>query len=322
VHGPFEWDVKRMATSIILAGQQIKIRNRSAHLATHNFLRAYTSSLRMLGKLSVLDIARYQVHQLRAAAPILKVLRKAERSTPMHSLDKLITMDKHGTSIFRSNGALLRPATPVEHKAVLASLDTYRKNLLPERRHILAQFTPVAVGFKVVGTGSVGLRDFCVYLEGNGPEDPLFLQIKEETHSACHAYLPPSSAAHNGQRVAEGQRAMQLQSDPLLGWTEIEGRSYLVRQLNDHKASVDITTLKATGLAAYAIVCGEMLARGHARSGDARIIHGYIGNGSRCKTAIHAFACAYAEQTVTDWKLFLAHQPKPKPVAKPAKKSG
>jgi hypothetical protein len=109
---------------------------------------------------------------------------------------------------------------------------------------------------------------------------------------------------------------MQLQSDPLLGWTSIDGRSYLVRQLNDHKAAVDITTLKAADLEAYAIVCGEMLARGHARSGDARIITGYIGNGVRFKTAIHKFACAYAAQTVEDWKLLVAHQ-----AARPQKKA-
>ncbi len=162
------------------------------------------------------------------------------------------------------------------------------------------------MGFKVVGTGSVGLRDFCVYLEGNGPADPLFLQIKQEARSAWFPYLPGSETAHehDGQRTAEGQRAMQFQSDPFLGWTTIDGRDYLVRQLNDHKASVDMTSLRAAGLEAYAEVCGEILARGHARSGDARVIGGYIGKGTRFKQAISDFAEAYAAQSVADWKAY------------------
>jgi uncharacterized protein (DUF2252 family) len=304
MRGPFEWDVKRLATSILLAGQQIKIRNRSAHLATRNFLDTYAGMLRCLSKLAVLEVARYQVHQLRTAAPIVKILRKAERSTPLHSFDKLITTDKHGTGVFRSDSALLRPATPAERNTVLASLDTYRKSLLPERRHILEQFRSVAVGFKVVGTGSVGLRDFCVYLEGNGPDDPLFLQVKEETHSAYQAYLPATGATHNGQRVAEGQRAMQLQTDPLLGWTHFDNRDYLVRQLNDHKAALDVTTLNEAGLIAYAGVCGELLARGHARSANPRLLAGYVGNGKRFTESILRFATTYSVQTTADWKAF------------------
>jgi len=154
----------------------------------------------------------------------------------------------------------------------------------------------------------VGLRDYCVLMEGNGPGDPMFLQIKQEAKSVYAPYLPQALPKNDGQRAAEGQRAMQIQSDPLLGWTKMDGRGYLVRQLNDHKAAVDITTLNSAGLEAYATVCGELLARGHARSGECRTIDGYIGNGVRFRRGIQGFAATYAAQTVEDWKLLVARQ--------------
>jgi uncharacterized protein (DUF2252 family) len=149
----------------------------------------------------------------------------------------------------------------------------------------------------------VGLRDYCIYLEGNGPQDPLFLQIKEETDSAYAPYLRRTHAAtHNGQRVLAGQRAMQMQSDPFLGCTKIGKRQYLVRQLNDHKGSIELEDLAGENLAAYAAVCGELLARGHARSGDARVIAGYVGSGPAMAEGLCKFAAAYADQTEKDWE--------------------
>jgi uncharacterized protein (DUF2252 family) len=175
--------------------------------------------------------------------------------------------------------------------------------LEPQRQHLLSFYQPVDVAFKVVGTGSVGLRDYCIYFEGNGPGDPLFLQIKEEPASAYSPYLPDAHPAHhNGQRVAEGQRAMQLQSDPFLGWTHIGGRQFLVRQLNDHKGSIDLPDLAGGGLQAYGEVCGELLARGHARSGDPLVIAGYLGSGDGFAEALAKFGSLYADQTEKDWE--------------------
>jgi len=141
-------------------------------------------------------------------------------------------------------------------------------------------------------------------MEGNGPSDPLFLQIKQESASCYAPYLPQDKNLQQGRRVVEGQRAMQIQSDPLLGWTTIGKHDFLVRQLNDHKASVDIESIKAADLCQYSTVCGEMLARGHARSGDVRQIAGYIANGRRFNRAILEYANAYAAQMNTDWKAF------------------
>jgi uncharacterized protein (DUF2252 family) len=202
---------------------------------------------------------------------------------------------------------LLRRLTPQQARMVLASIKIYRESLQPERQHFLSQYRPLDVAFKVVGTGSVGLRDYLIYLEGNGPRDPLFLQIKEEPGSAYGPYLAGAADVrgggpeNHGRRAAEGQRKMQFQSDPFLGWTTIANRDYLVRQLNDHKGSIEIEDLEGQGLIDYAEMCGELLARGHARSGDACLIAGYLGNGERFGAALGKFATAYADQTEKDW---------------------
>jgi uncharacterized protein (DUF2252 family) len=197
---------------------------------------------------------------------------------------------------------------------VVGSLTKYAESLLPERRHFLAQYRPVDVAFKVVGTGSVGLRDYVVLMEGNGPKDPLFLQIKEEVASGYAPYVAVKARKereNQGRRVVEGERAMQLQSDPFLGWTTMEGRDYLVRQLNDHKASINLANLKVTALLEYAQVCGEILARGHARAGDSSMIAGYLGTSTRFDEAVVAFAEAYADQTEVDWKQLVGSLKKP-----------
>jgi uncharacterized protein (DUF2252 family) len=267
----------------------------------------------------VIEAARYQVHRLGRVQPISKVLLKAERATPQRNLEAL-TIPAEGAAdskrIFREEKPMLARVTGAQARAVLASLAEYSETLLPERRHFLAQYQPIDVAFKVVGTGSVGLRDYVIYFEGNGPGDPLFLQIKEETKSAYEPYIGSTGARHQGQRVAEGQRAMQLQSDPFLGWTTISGRDYLVRQLNDYKGSLDLNELKGQGIIDYAIVCGELLGRGHSRSGDARVVAGYLGNGKKFANAILEFAEAYAEQTQKDYEALL----KSKHGVKPAEK--
>ena len=186
---------------------------------------------------------------------------------------------------------------------VLEALQPYRETLEPQRQHLLSLYRPLDIAFKVVGTGSVGLRDYCIYFEGNGPLDPLFLQIKEEVTSAYAPYLPNAHPfQHNGERVVMGQRAMQVQSDPFLGWTHIGARQFQVRQLNDHKGPIELTDLAGDGLAAFGEVCGELLARGHARSGDPLVIASYLGSGESFAEALGKFGSLYADQTEKDWQ--------------------
>ena len=305
IRGPFEWDVKRAVTSILLAGEQAHVKPGACREATEAFLAAYTELVRQLAPMPVLEAARFQVRRL-GQTPVARLLAEAERATPTHLRDHL-TEEKKGVRTFCAKPPLLRRVTGKERKQVLAAMPAYCETLEPERQHFLAQFRALDVAFKVVGTGSVGLRDYVVYLQGNGADDPLFLQIKQEVASAYAPYLPKSARprGNQGRRVVNGQRSLQLESDPLLGWTAINGRDFLVRQLNDHKATLDVTTLDADALAEYARVCGEMLARGHARSGSARAIAEFIGRGGDFATAMLTFAEAYAEQAVDDWKVLV-----------------
>jgi uncharacterized protein (DUF2252 family) len=304
--GPFEWDIKRMATSILLAGRDANIEKTLCRKAVRAFVVAYSGLMQSLAALPVLEAARYQVRRLKVTPAIERILTQAERATPERLLNQLTKKEDEGRR-FRSQPPILQPLKKAEQAKVLASLTEYRSSLLPERRHFLDQYRALDVALKVVGTGSVGLRNYCVYMEGNGPGDPLFLQIKQEVRSAYAPYLGGTvKAISNGQRVADGQRAMQLQSDPMLGWTSFGGNDYLVRQLNDHKASLDITTMGESGLREYAVVCGEMLARGHARAGNARAIHAYCGTGDSFEDEILSYGIAYAKQTVADWKQFVS----------------
>jgi uncharacterized protein (DUF2252 family) len=306
IRGPFEWDLKRMTASLVLAGRAAGNKENSARRAAQACIERYAAQMRAFAHMPQLEVNRYQVHRIDLARPVHMALAKAERATPQHTLDQLTAPASARPGArrrFRESKPVLRRVSGARAAAVLASLGPYREMLEPQRQHLLDFYRPLDVAFKVVGTGSVGLRDYCIYLEGNGPGDPLFLQIKEETASAYAAYLPDARPpAHNGQRVAEGQRAMQIQTDPFLGWTHIGSRQYLVRQLNDHKGSIEIEDLAGANLQAYAEVCGELLARGHARSGDAQVISGYIGNGEAFAEAIAVFAAAYADQTEKDWE--------------------
>jgi uncharacterized protein (DUF2252 family) len=306
IRGPFEWDLKRMAASLMLAGRAAGQKESSAQDAVEKCMARYVAQMRAFAKMPHLDVNHYQVHRLGAVEPIHEALLKAERATPLHTLEQLTepASAKHGGSRrFKESKPMLTRVTGAQAAAVLASLGPYREMLEPQRRHLLWFYRPVDVAFKVVGTGSVGLRDYCIYFEGNVPSDPLFLQIKEEPDSAYTAYLPDAHPPHhNGQRTAEGQKAMQVQSDPFLGWTHIGSRQYLVRQLNDHKGSIDIETMSGSGLQAYGEVCGELLARGHARSGDPLVIAGYLGNGDSFVEALVKFGALYADQTEKDWK--------------------
>ncbi|MGA7856545.1 MAG: DUF2252 domain-containing protein [Terracidiphilus sp.] len=307
IRGPFEWDLKRMAASLVLAGRESRHKESAACAAVEKCLLRYCSQMRAFAKMATVDVARYQVHRLGSVTPIHDALLKAERASPQHTLEQLTEPaggnKQGGARRFKELKPMLTRVTGSQAASVLAALGPYREMLEPQRRHLLSLYRPVDVAFKVVGTGSVGLRDYCIYFEGNGPLDPLFLQIKEEAPSAYAAYLPDAHPAHhNGQRTAEGQRAMQVQSDPFLGWTHMGGRDYLVRQLNDHKGSIEIDDLAGDGLTAFAEICGELLARGHARSGDPLVLAGYLGSGNSFAEALGRFGSLYADQTEKDWQ--------------------
>jgi len=306
IRGPFEWDLKRMASSLALAGRAAGHKDGTARKAAAACVERYAEQMRAFGRMTQLEVNRFQVHRIDLAKPVHDALSKAERATPQHTFEQLTTPVSSRPGAwhrFKELKPMLWRVTGARAAAVVASLAPYREMLEPQRQHLLDFYRPIDVAFKVVGTGSVGLRDYCIYMEGNGRGDPLFLQIKEEVASAYAPYLPDARpAAHNGLRTAEGQKYMQIQTDPFLGWTHIGSRQYLVRQLNDHKGSIAIEDLAGANLKAYAEVCGELLARGHARSGDAQTIAGYIGAGDAFAQAIAEFGIVYADQTGKDWE--------------------
>ena len=301
VRGPFEWDLKRLAASLVLAGQESGHSRKVCKDAVRLFIHSYCDALARLAELPVIEIAKFQLHV--KVGPVQLVLRKAERSTPQHNLEKL-TAHSGGKYRFKHERPFLVPVRAQVARQVIAALSLYAETLSSERQQFLSCYHPVDVAFKVVGTGSVGTRDYVVLCFGNGNSDPLFLQVKEEPASCYAAHLPSTQSFINeGKRVVEGQRRMQAQSDPFLGWTSMGGRDYLVRQLSDHKASIDDTQLQGHGLTEYARVCGEVLAKGHARSGDPMQLAGYSGSGNRLDDAIAEFAHLYAEQTERDYDL-------------------
>jgi uncharacterized protein (DUF2252 family) len=306
IRGPFEWDLKRMAASITLAGRGSGHKDAALRHAVEQCVDRYCAFMHTFADMPHIEVGRHQVHRMTQVEPVHEALMKAERATPCHTLAQLtepISAKPGAARRFKEQKPMLTRVTGAQAAAVLASLAPYREMLEPQRQHLLSFYRPIDVAFKVVGTGSVGLRDYCIYFEGNGPEDPLFLQIKEEPASGYTAYLPDAHPPqHNGRRTADGQRAMQLQSDPFLGWTQIQGRDFLVRQLNDHKGSIELEDLAGGGLIAFAEVCGELLARGHARSGDPAVIAGYLGSGDGFGAALGKFGAHYADQTEKDWQ--------------------
>jgi len=301
--GPWEWDIKRMAASIVLAGREAGVSDNECKLAARGLVRAYRTTLQQFSRMSVLEVARFEVHRHMRILPIESALHKAEHATPLETLEKLTISGKRSPRVFREQKPLLSHLPHGTIRQVLAALRPYRNSLVPRLHHFFDQYRPADVAFKVVGTGSVGLRDYVVLLFGSHPDDPLFLQVKEEPTSAYAPYLRNRSVYSNqGQRVVEGQRRMQSHSDMLLGWTSMDGRDYLVRQLRDHKAAVDPSDLKGRNLADYAQLCGELLAKGHGRSGDFCALAGYCGSASKLDRAIAKFAIAYADQTTADYE--------------------
>ncbi|HEX4438878.1 MAG TPA: DUF2252 domain-containing protein [Thermoanaerobaculia bacterium] len=305
IPGPWEWDVKRMAASIVLAGREAACSTRETTDSVLAFVRIYRQAMDRFSEMTFLEIVRFEVRRLLRTGPAHVALARAERASPQHALDKLTMPHRAGGRRFHDRPPILRHVPDRVARAVIRSLGSYRDTLGPDRQLALDAYRPIDVAFKVVGTGSVGMRDYVVLLLGRGPEDSLMLQVKEELPSCYHSYLPGVPPfPHQGRRVAEGQHRMQSATDPFLGWTTVEGRDYLVRQLADHKAKVELSELTGAGLQTYAQVIGEILAKAHARTGDAAAIAGYCGRSDRLDRAIARFAAVYADRTEKDYAAF------------------
>jgi uncharacterized protein (DUF2252 family) len=305
---PWEWDVRRLAISIALVAREARTTDRIARDAVIAMVRSWRETMHELADLPAVELARYCVHRFAPEGAIGRVLRKAERMTPVQARDELTVSSPGGRPRFVEDLPKLARVPDREALAVLESLAGYRETLGPDRQQVLDSYLAYDVAFKVAGTGSIGARNYVVLCTGNGVDDPLLLQVKEALPS-CYAPLiaaDPRIASHDGRRVAEGQHRLQTWADPLLGWTSIAGIPFYVRQLSDHRASIDPADLKRGSLIEYARVCGETFAKAHARTGDAAILYGYAGDADKLDRATAELAIAGADQVTGDWEVLVA----------------
>jgi uncharacterized protein (DUF2252 family) len=322
--GPFEWDVKRLAASAVVAARGLGLRSRDAawvaravgesyRRAIWNF--AARSTLAMWYSVLDVDDTKRELRgtmdepRRRAAARLLRSIRE-EPTTERFA--QLIVAEPDGPRI-ASHPPLLVPLAELVSGESHRALDSFLRRIVSEydqslslaRRQLLARFAPVDVARKVVGIGSVGTRCFIVLLVGRDLGDPFILQLKEARASAVDVARGVKSTLAPAERVVEGQMMIQATPDPFLGWHAMTypddvARSFYVRQLYDEKGGVNLATLSAPSLTAYASACAWVLARAHARGGSAAEIAGYVGRSERFDEAIASYAHRYAARALGD----------------------
>jgi uncharacterized protein (DUF2252 family) len=305
IRAPWEWDLKRLAASLVLAGREANDPDRRCHDSVLECARIYRNKMQEFARMRCIEVAKYRIHRQFIGRPGASVLERAERATPEHTLQKL-TVQRGKSRVFKTVKPVLVPVKKPLSRELLRGAERYRSTLAPSSLHLLSFYRSTDVAFKIVGTDSVGTHDYVVlHFAGNGFGDPVFLQVKEAVQSAYAPYVKsPETKMHQGQRVVHGQRLMQFMSDILLGWTTVADRHYMVRQLSDHKGAISNEDLSGQGLIDYATTCGEVLARSHARSGDPAVVAGYLGTNDRWDRALAKFAVAYADQTTEDFVKF------------------
>ena len=321
--GAWEWDVKRLATSLVVAGRDNDFDEEPIRSVAIKSVAAYREAMAEFAEAKTMDVwyARLSVDEilsgLTSKAHRKRVAKQAKKARSKDSLKahSKLTEKVGGTHRIKSDRPLLLPfrelpsAAKVEdlRTIVESSLKSYAATLNDDRKHLLGQFRFVDIAMKVVGVGSVGTRCMIVLFEGRDQDDPLFLQVKQANRSVLEDHLSPSKYADHGQRVVEGQRLMQAASDIFLGWTT-EAKTqhhYYWRQLHDMKGSADTSAMDATEMADYAKLCGWTLARAHACSGDPIAIAGYLGSSDAFDQAVADFATRYADQNERDYEAFV-----------------
>jgi uncharacterized protein (DUF2252 family) len=320
--GPWEWDVKRLAASVILAGRQNGYHTQESKQAILRGMQRYREQMQQFAEMSHLDVWYFHidVQTLIALAHGKKLKRDLERASEQASKrTRIETFPKLAEAV--GGQYRIKDEPPLifhygqwgsEHdnldtEAWRAFVTAYLASLPQERRIVISRYRTLDLAHKVVGVGSVGtLCAIVLALGGIEGDDPLFLQIKEASASVLEPYLGASPFPNHGERVVVGQRMMQAASDILLGWSTFDGRDYYVRQLRDMKFSAEVETMDLTVFNVYVELCAATLARAHARTSDPALISGYLGNGGTFDQAIASFAEAYADQTERDHAVLVA----------------
>jgi uncharacterized protein (DUF2252 family) len=306
--GPFEWDVKRFATSLVVAARENGIRPARAAAAVTAGVESYRRRMRRYTTMPELDIwydgtrvdslINYFEPADRGRVSI-HIEKKRERRTSRGAFARLTEMANGRPRITEDPPVRVTISDAEQAALVNQLLAGYRLTLQEDRRSLFDRFTEVDAVRQVVGVGSVGMRVYLVLLEGRSGADPLFLQVKQAGPSVYEAHTGPAGHDGHGARVISGKRLMQSATDIFVGWGTLHGRDYYVRQFRDMKI-IPTTDLIAPRLAEFATACGETLARAHARTGDPVAIDGYIGKGAKFTAAIGQFARQYAEQNHRD----------------------
>jgi uncharacterized protein (DUF2252 family) len=308
--GAWEWDLRRLVTSIWVAGRQSGATEAQCRDAVASSVAAYRKELSLLANQPLLSRAydRLDVHRLHKTAAnralrieIANAIKRARLRTSDRAVPRFTAM-RNGRRRIVPEPPVLTRLSRAEADAVAAGLDAYLGTLSSQWRRVMGGYTLVDVAHKVVGVSSVGLRAYVALLEGSSADDVVFLQLKQARRSVIARYVHGDSAwhAHQGQRVVEYQQALQTVSDPLLGWTTINGLQYYVRQFRDMKGGVAVDAIDVRALSDYAGIVGRLLAKGHARTSGASMIAGYIGSSDKLDKAMSSFARAYADQNEAD----------------------
>jgi uncharacterized protein (DUF2252 family) len=315
LHAPWEWDLKRLATSFVIAGRVGGISDRRAKDSALACGRSYRRHMSQFAQMSPLEIWYYRINDqdLIDIAPDAKSRKRHEslmakaRTRIGENLLPKITVEKDGQHHFVEQPPVLTRITDERVlEQVRAGIELYRASLPDDRRYLFDCYTLEDFALKVVGIGSVATRCF-VGLFFCDDEHPLLLQVKEARRSVLEPYAGKCPFENQGQRVVVGQRLMQAASDIFLGWLQAEsGRDFFVRQLRDMKLSLPVETFSAAQFEHYAELCGWTLARAHAQSGDPALISGYLGSGDQHDVALAEFALAYADQIERDYNAFSA----------------
>jgi uncharacterized protein (DUF2252 family) len=306
--GPFEWDVKRFAASLVVAARQAQAGQATADAAVTAGIDAYQRRMRGYRSMPELDIW-YDATRVDSLLGYFEpadrdqvsvyIERRRQRRNPRGAFTRLTEM-AHGRPRITEDPPVRVAVSDTEQASVAGELLAgYRETLSSDRRRLFDQFTVADMVRQVVGVGSVGMRVYLVLLEGRTAADPLFLQVKQAGPAAYEAHKQPGRYASHGERVIAGKRLLQSATDIFVGWGSLDGRDYYVRQFRDMKI-VPSTELIAPRLAEFATACGGTLARAHARSGDPMAIASYIGKGPRFTQAMSEFARRYAEQNERD----------------------
>lgn len=312
VPGPWEWDLKRLATSLVLAGREGAVGEKDCLDAAEDAVKSYRRIVRELAEMPFLRSWN--------ALPDASALSRAKADELIDDFDKAAAKARKNTSAkiarkrteeYDDEATGLRRLRFIEDppirthvdestaEQVIDALGSYVDTLRESRRNLITRYSVSDVAFRVVGTGSVGRRCYIVLLHGNGDE-VLVLQLKEACPSALEPFLDVRPADHEGRRIVHGARLVQAKSDILLGWTSIGGRPFIVRQFRNMKGDIDPTELDSDHLDDYGRLAGALLARAHARSIDPRLLAGYLADDTELDEAIGQFAVRYADQAEAD----------------------